>query len=81
MEYDFYEVEILERQNKVAEGTAPTDGDGEENANEETDEDADGASVEVSIPVDPAEQQEIHKRHLQTLHSLLQKNLNHSLDN
>ena len=45
---DKYEVQMLKRQSN--EVTAAIDGDGEEDA------------VEVSIPVDLAQQQEIHKR-------------------
>ncbi len=53
LEVDKYEEEVLKKQININEGTATTDGDGEE--------DADSAAVEVSTPVDPVEQQEIHK--------------------
>jgi hypothetical protein len=62
-----YEIKMLKKESNFNEGTTTFDGDGEEAADEE---DGDGDAVEVSIPVDPAEEQEI----LQPLHTLLQKN-------
>jgi hypothetical protein len=56
-----FEVEML-----VKEGTYNIDGDGEE-ATTEVDADED-AVVEVSIPVDPSEQREIHKRDVYNLY-------------
>jgi hypothetical protein len=56
-----FEVEML-----VKEGTYNIDGDGEE-ATTEVDADED-AVVEVSIPVDPSEQREIHKRDFYNLY-------------
>jgi hypothetical protein len=58
-EVDKYEIEMLKKDNNYSEGTTPFDGDDEEAADEE---DGDGDAVEVGIPVDPAQQQEIHKR-------------------
>jgi hypothetical protein len=53
-----YEIKMLKKESNFNEGTTTFDGDGEEAADEE---DGDGDAVEVSIPVDPAEEQEIHK--------------------
>ncbi len=58
---DNFEVEML-----VKEGIYNIDGDGEE-ATKEVDADED-AVVEVSIPVDPAEQRVIHKRDFYNLY-------------
>ncbi len=65
-EVDKYEIKMLNKDNNYAEGTRPFDGDGEEAADEE---DGDGDEVEVSIPVDPAQQREIHKRDFYNLYT------------
>jgi hypothetical protein len=59
-EVDKFEVEMLLKDLNYNEGTAIYEGDGKETTKEE--EDADEDAVEVSIPVDPVEQREIHKR-------------------
>jgi hypothetical protein len=64
VEVDKYEIEMLKKDSNFNEGTASTDGDGEE--------DADGAAFDVSIPVDPAVQQETHKRNFYNLTILQQ---------
>ncbi len=65
-EVDKYGIKMLKKENNFSEGIIPFDGDGEEAADEE---DGDGDAVEVSIPVDPVQQREIHKRDFYNLYT------------